>query len=192
MVILLLILGIFCAIQAVRTPELIGASLWLAGLSAVTAVMLYQLGAAEVAVIELSVGAGLVTVLLVFAITMVGNGKRLPPLFDRRFLLFALAVMLLLVALTLPMLNAAPPAENLQSLTVVLWESRGLDVLAQIALIFAGVLGTLGLLSIPQDILSRSAEQNNEKQTEPKQPATIEHQPKTLEVNMERDKELVR
>lgn len=30
---------------------------------------------------------------------------------------------------------------------MILWEQRGVDVLAQIALIFAGVLGVIGLLS---------------------------------------------
>lgn len=174
MVILLLILGIFCAVQAVRTPDLIGASLWLAGLSALTAVMLYQLGAAEAAVIELSVGAGLVTVLLVFAITMVGRGQSLPPLFDRRFLLLALAAMLLLVALTLPMFRQEAIVDTSPGLSAVLWQSRGVDVLAQIALIFSGVLGTLGLLSVPQDILRRATSKEAEDRTDTAWPESVE------------------
>lgn len=190
MVILLLILAIFCAVQAVRTPDLIGASLWLAGLSALTAVMLYQLGAAETAVIELSVGAGLVTVLLVFAITMVGSGQSLPPLFDRRFLLLALAATLLLVALTLPMLQTTPPAGNREGLSAVLWQSRGVDVLAQIALLFSGVLGTLGLLSVPQDILRQAASRETEARTDTEWPAAEERQSESVETAFAPEKEL--
>jgi len=38
-----------------------------------------------------------------------------------------------------------PPTE--EPIQVVIWEQRGLDVLVQVALIFSGVLGVLGLLA---------------------------------------------
>ena len=67
---MVLIVGlILSAILTVRARPLT-AALWLAVLSAITALLLYRLGAPEVAVIELSVGAGLITVLLAFAISM--------------------------------------------------------------------------------------------------------------------------
>ena len=53
--------------------RLLISALWLAGTSALAALMMYRLGAPEVAVIELSVGAGLVTVLFVFAINIAGE-----------------------------------------------------------------------------------------------------------------------
>src|SRR5512133_1206204 len=62
-----------CAVQAVRAPRLLHSALWLAGTSALTALEMYLLGAPEVAVIELSVGAGLVTVLFVFSINIAGE-----------------------------------------------------------------------------------------------------------------------
>src|SRR5512133_3353522 len=62
-----------CAVQAVRAPRLLHSALWLAGASALVALEMYLLGAPEVAVIELSVGAGLVTVLFVFAINIAGE-----------------------------------------------------------------------------------------------------------------------
>ncbi len=62
-----------CALQAVRSRRLLMSALWLAGASALVALMMYLLGAPEVAVIELSVGAGLVTVLFVFAINIAGE-----------------------------------------------------------------------------------------------------------------------
>ena len=70
-----------CALQAVRGTRLLIAALWLAGASALTALMMFRLGAPEVAVIELSVGAGLVTVLFVFAINIAGEE---PPVPERR------------------------------------------------------------------------------------------------------------
>jgi len=60
-------LGILAsAILAIRTKRLLISAIWLAVASALTAVMIYLLGAPQIAVIELSVGAGLVTVLFVF------------------------------------------------------------------------------------------------------------------------------
>src|SRR5512138_2609890 len=62
-----------CVLQAVRAQRLLHSALWLAGTSALVALEMYLLGAPEVAVIELSVGAGLVTVLFVFAINIAGE-----------------------------------------------------------------------------------------------------------------------
>lgn len=53
--------------MSLRAKSLLASALWLAGVSARVAALLYDLGAHEVAVVELSVGAGLVTVLLLFA-----------------------------------------------------------------------------------------------------------------------------
>ena len=71
--VLLLVGIVICALGAVRSRRLLVSALWLAGCSAMVAVMMYLLGAREVAVIELSVGAGLVTVLFVFAINIAGE-----------------------------------------------------------------------------------------------------------------------
>jgi uncharacterized MnhB-related membrane protein len=148
----IVVIGILvCAVQAIRAQRLLVSALWLAGASALTALMLYLLGAYRVAVIELSVGAGLVTVLFVFAINIAGEeaiGLRsiLP-----RPLAWVLigASVLLLGILILPALNIAPVAENAPGdlFTATFWQDRQLDVLLQIVLIFAGVLGVLGLLS---------------------------------------------
>jgi uncharacterized MnhB-related membrane protein len=76
MVYILIVIGLLgCAIQAVRASRLLISALWLAGASALTALLMYLLGAPEVAVIELSVGAGLVTVLFVFAINIAGEER---------------------------------------------------------------------------------------------------------------------
>ncbi len=150
---LLLVIGfIVCAIQAIRAKRLLIAAVWLAGASALVAILLYLLGAQQVAVIELSVGAGLVTVLFVFAIGIAGEEAM-----DARALVpkpvagaIVTVSLLLLAWFDLPLfgikLPTVPPS-GVPSFATALWKVRGLDVLVQVVLIFAGVLGSLGLLS---------------------------------------------
>ena len=144
MIIILLVLTIFCAFLATQTSRLLHATLWLAGVSALTSTMFYLIGAWKVAVVELSVGAGLVTILVVFAITMIGDEqqtvhiKRLP-------LALIVLMLLLILILTVPLIPLSPSI-NLPILDSELWQNRELDLLVQITLIFAGVLGVLGLL----------------------------------------------
>jgi uncharacterized MnhB-related membrane protein len=139
-----------CALQAVRGTRLLIAALWLAGASALTALMMYRLGAPEVAVIELSVGAGLVTVLFVFAINIAGEE---PPVTLRPLVPAPLAWLVALcgvglgAAMALPSLKSAPALAQTERFATVLWEHRSLDALLQVVLILGGVLAVLGLLA---------------------------------------------
>lgn len=138
-----------CAFAAIRAPRLLIAALWLAGASALTALMMFRLGAPEVAVIELSVGAGLVTVLFVFAINIAGEESPLPlrSLVPAPVAWFvALAAVVLGGWMALPNLRAAASVLQDDRFAVVLWEQRSLDVLLQIVLIIGGVFAVLGLL----------------------------------------------
>ena len=65
-----------CAVMSIRVQRLLVSALWLAATSALVAMLIYLLGAPEIAVIELSVGAGLVTVLFVFAINIAGEDSQ--------------------------------------------------------------------------------------------------------------------
>ena len=111
--------------------------------------MLYLLGAPEVAVIELSVGAGLVTVLFVFAINIAGD-ESLP---KQTLIPAPIATGMILVAvvallfLNLPGLLGQFQDTPVYNLQTVLWQDRSLDLLMQGIFIFAGVLGILGLLA---------------------------------------------
>jgi uncharacterized MnhB-related membrane protein len=145
----LLSLGaIFCAYRAVRSPRLLASSLFLAVVSALVSVMLFLLGATEVAVIELSVGAGLVTVLLVYALSVVGEDAQDPPSVIPKPLAFVLVVLAagLIGWMALPLIPLPQAVRDLL-LVDVLWKQRALDVWIQVALIFSGVLGILGLLT---------------------------------------------
>jgi uncharacterized MnhB-related membrane protein len=65
--------AIFFAYRAIISKKILSATIYLACISALVSAVLYMLGAAQVAVMELSVGAGLVTVLLVYAVSVVGD-----------------------------------------------------------------------------------------------------------------------
>lgn len=145
---LLLVIGsITCAILAIRASRLLSSALWLAGASVLTALTLYRIGAREVAVIELSVGAGLVTVLFVFAITIAGeDAMHARPVVPKPFAWFLIALTILLFGLLVLPGGESQSTANDTSFVTSFWQDRSLDVVAQIALIFAGVLGILGLL----------------------------------------------
>jgi uncharacterized MnhB-related membrane protein len=137
-----------CSAQAIRAQRLLHSALWLAGASALVALEMYLLGAPEVAVIELSVGAGLVTVLFVFAINIAGDEAiSVQPIVPRPLAWILVAVSLLLLGwMDLDILGTQVTVFEPLYFKTVLWENRLLDVLLQIVLIFAGVLGVLGLL----------------------------------------------
>jgi NADH:ubiquinone oxidoreductase subunit 6 (subunit J) len=146
--ILLVIASIVFAVQAMRARRLIVSALWLAGTSAILSVIFYLLGAYLVAVIELSVGAGLVTVLFVFAISIAGE-----EVVELRSIVpnalgggLALLTAILLGWLSLPAAASQPPTVE-PSVSEMIWQVRGMDMLVQVVLIFSGVLGLLGLLA---------------------------------------------
>ncbi|MGD2050757.1 MAG: NADH-quinone oxidoreductase subunit J [Chloroflexota bacterium] len=171
---LLMVAILVFAIQAIRAERLLHSAIWLAGVSALLAIVFYQLGAYQVAVIELSVGAGLVTVLFVFAIGMAGEDRiNLRSLIPKPLAWgLVIAAMLLLGWLALPsgpetavlelnqptvVGNAAAAQTTEEPIQVVIWEQRGLDVLVQVVLIFSGVLGILGLLAEAKGPLQKPA-----------------------------------
>lgn len=140
---------IICAVQAVRSKRLLASAIWLAGTSAFVSILLALLGTYQIAVIELSVGAGLVTVLFVFAINIAGEEPLEPftlipkPL---AWLLVVLAVIIILYQL-LPIFNIPIFTSQSSLFQQVLWQDRKVDLYLQIVFIFSGVLSMLGLLS---------------------------------------------
>lgn len=145
---LLIILAVVCAILAIRAARLMASVLWLAGVSATLSFVFYLMGAPNVAVIELSVGAGLVTVLFVFAINVAGDERMDERPLMPRPLAWTLVIgsMLLLGWAILP-LPIPEGSTGEGAFAAMLWEQRGLDLLIQMVLVFAGVLGLLGLLA---------------------------------------------
>jgi NADH:ubiquinone oxidoreductase subunit 6 (subunit J) len=143
--VLLIIALLSCAVFAVRARHLLSSALWLAGVSASAAILLYQIGAVLIAVIELSLSVGLITILLVFAISMAGADSPDLPVSRWFDLPVVLLMLLLIIGLTLPIL-VTPTDTPESSFATIFWNLRQADVLAQMALIFTGVLGVLGIL----------------------------------------------
>lgn len=170
-----LLLGLgasFCAYRAVMSKHLLPSTLYLAGVSALVTVTLYLLGAYEVAVIELSVGAGLVTVLLVYVLSVIGEDVRDPTSIVPKPLAFLFVAALggLAIWMAYP-LTIHPNTNEDVLLADVLWKHRALDVWVQIGLIFSGVMGILGLLSEkvhpPNSQISKHQSVNKESETAP-------------------------
>lgn len=140
--------AVFCAYRAIVATRILSATIYLACISALVSAVLYLLGAAQVAVMELSVGAGLVTVLLVYALSVVGDDAMDPASVIPKPLAFAF-VGLVTVVLGWMVFPAARTGSAVGEFDLAnsLWQNRVLDVWIQIVLIFSGVLGVLGLLS---------------------------------------------
>src|SRR5512141_1930403 len=148
LILLIVLLAAAFAVAAIRARRLLTSAIWLAGVSALVSIVLYLYGAHEVAVIELSVGAGLVTVLFVFAISIAGDeAVGVKSIIPRPIaLIISLVAIVLLAFMTLSSLVSLPTAVELP-FSEVLWQQRGLDMLVQSGLLFAAVVGMLGLLS---------------------------------------------
>lgn len=146
-----------CAVLAFRAKRLLISAIWLALTSALVALLLYLLGGPHIAVIELSVGAGLVTVLFVFAINISGEEvMNAEPILPKPYawgsigIAAGLALFLVLKALGIVYFQV-----DLVKTSVINWNSRYLDIILQVVLIFAGVLGVLGILAPSKNTSSK-------------------------------------
>jgi NADH:ubiquinone oxidoreductase subunit 6 (subunit J) len=148
-----LVLGVTaCALGAIHARSLVHSALWLAATSAVLATLLYIMGAPVVAVIELSVGVGLVAVLFIFVVGVAGeDAVQARPVVPTLISLALAGPAVLLLAwmvtsgggLTAAIASLAP---STASVTSVLWDQRAADVLGQVVLIVAGALGVVTIL----------------------------------------------
>ena len=144
----LMLAAIVCAYRAMTVTRILTSTIYLASVSAMVAVILYSLGAHQVAVIELSVGAGLVTVLLVYAISVLGDeAVDLGSVIPRPIAVGLSALCIVLLGWMGLALKTKSTGGAFAPLLAALWGERVLDVWIQMVLIFAGVLGILGLLA---------------------------------------------
>jgi NADH-quinone oxidoreductase subunit J len=138
------------ACMAVFMKDLVRSALSLAVMSALLAVLLYRLNSPYAAVFELSVVAGLITVLFVSTIAMTGetDSGEDAGLSIHIFILSLIAFGLLDILVTQRLFASAPTgAGNVYaSFGLTLWGVRALDLLGQMAVILGGVFGVLALL----------------------------------------------
>ena len=153
---ILLLAGlVISALAVVMIRDLLKAAVSLAALSAILTVILFLLKAPLAAAFELSVCAGLITVVFVSTISMTKLRTKEEVAKHqterrRRFRLLPAIVVAMLcagVALLPPplgqMIPAGVPGVAAAADTAVFWNQRQADLLGQIVMVLAGVLGVL-------------------------------------------------
>jgi NADH:ubiquinone oxidoreductase subunit 6 (subunit J) len=152
--IVLLIVLLAAGIWTVMVADLLLAAIGLAGVSAILAVILYHLGGPLAAVFELSVCAGLITVVFIATVSLTRAEDCEDARYERTKLLkrfvwlpvvlgivgWALAASKIRVDQIAPPLTGAP-----EDVRHVLWSLRRYDLLGQILIILAGVFGVVVL-----------------------------------------------
>jgi len=146
---LLIAVVAFCVL-AVLLRDLLKAAISLAVSSIFLAILFFHMKAYYIGVFEISVVAGLITVLFISTIAMTkGDGKeserKLPaivfPVFFIAFILIDIMVMKTLIG-KLPVLSGKPEQGGFGQ---ILWGQRTFDLVGQIGVIFAGVFAVLAL-----------------------------------------------
>jgi len=146
----LLIAVVAFAVLAVLLRDLLKAAISLAVSSIFLAILFFQMKAYYIGVFEISVVAGLITVLFVSTIAMTkGEGgereRKWPALvFPAFFILFILADIAVMKALLGKLPALAGEAER-GGFSQILWGQRTFDLVAQIGVIFAGVFTVIAL-----------------------------------------------
>lgn len=148
-IILLCGLVIFSAL-AILLKDLIKAALSLAVASLFLGVIFFRLAAPYAAVFEISVVAGLITVLFILTIALTKKGDevteaRLVKLAFPVFLILFLIIDGLVMKSLLQKIPALPSGPEAGTFGQVLWKQRTFDLVAQVGVILAGVLAVLAL-----------------------------------------------
>ena len=150
---IVLVLMVLAALWASLTTLLLRATIALALASAMLAVVMYSLGARLAAVLELSVCAGLISVVFVSVISLtqrkpfkeyvVRRASRLRRFWPLPLVLVGIGVGLSFVHAPVQIAIPLPGADG--DVRTVLWNLRQLDLFGQIFILLAGVFGVLVL-----------------------------------------------
>ena len=151
--IIILISLIAFALWTVVTRSLLRSAIGLAAVSAILTVIMFSLSAPYAAVFELSVCAGLISVLFVSTISLThGQTKkeildhmreRLKRFWYLPFIIVILGVILFYTNLKFNLQLSAPEVEtNVRS---ILWGSRQIELIGQIIILLTGVYGVVVL-----------------------------------------------
>lgn len=151
--IVVLSLTLLAAAWTVMTGGLIRAVLGLAATSILLTVLMFMLGATLAAVFELSVCAGLITVVFISSISMTQTASKSDSAkWARGHLLhyWPLPILLVAVGAVVALLCSGlrvepPPPAAAADVRRILWESRQTDLLGQGIALFAGILGVIVL-----------------------------------------------
>ena len=149
----ILVIMVLAALWASMTSILLRATIALALASAMLAVVMYSLGATLAAVLELSVCAGLISVVFVSVISLTTitsfkdmleqRRKRLARFWPLPLVLVAGGVALSFVHAPVQIVLPLPGGDG--DVRTVMWTLRQLDLFGQILVLLAGVFGVLVL-----------------------------------------------
>ncbi|MDD4900482.1 MAG: hypothetical protein PHT31_05935 [Candidatus Omnitrophica bacterium] len=147
----ILIALIFAALWTVMTRSLIRSAIGLALTSAILTIVMFALNAPLAAVFELSVCAGLISVLFVSTISLTHPLSRqeiLQHMKDRLTRFWYLPILVAVCAIILSALDIKfslklPAHETENDVRVVLWNLRQFDILGQIIVLLSGVFGVV-------------------------------------------------
>ncbi len=146
----LLIGLVFCSILAVFFSDLLKAAISLAGASIFLAMLFFEMGAVYAGVFEISVVAGLITVLFIATISLTmkeeetKQSKRLRLLFPLILIGLILIDFLVMSQYFGGLGSLAGPVET-GGFGQIFWGGRTFDLVAQIAIILSGVFCVLAL-----------------------------------------------
>jgi NADH-quinone oxidoreductase subunit J len=146
---LVVLLSIGCCIF----KDLLYVAVSLAAISAILALVLFQFGANIAGVFELSVCAGLITVLFIATVSLTKDSdqkveSRLPTFFIPLFVLIFIGMDFFIMQWLARSVMPASAPQSAGTFQQVFWEMRSSDILGQVALILAGVFGILSLFRL--------------------------------------------
>ncbi len=139
------------SVLAILLRDLLKAAISLAAASIILAMIFFRLNAPYVGVFEISVVAGLITVLFITTIALtkspadVKESRRPLLVFPLFFIAFIICDIFIMKALLQASRPALPGSPETQPFGVVFWNERTFDLIGQIAVIFAGVFSVLAL-----------------------------------------------
>jgi NADH-quinone oxidoreductase subunit J len=145
-----------CALWAVMATDILKSALALAMTSVFLAVVIFLLGSPLAAVFELSVCAGLITVVFISAISMIkpeGHDRRedIEQHRKRRLERYILLPSLLAVVIIIVLMNRVDlpvfqlAEESGLTLSEIMWDERRVDLAGQAIMILVGVFGVVVL-----------------------------------------------
>ena len=151
-----LILMTLCALWAVMATDLLRSALALALTSVFLSIVMFMLDSPMAAVFELSVCAGLITVVFISAISMIkpeghDRGEDLAARRTRRLKKYLpLPILLAVAGIALWVMRVELPAFQLADafplkLSEVMWDERRVDLAGQAIMILVGVFGIVVL-----------------------------------------------
>ena len=150
---ILLTLLVLAAVWAVMTRSLMMSAVGLALTSVILSIIIFTLHSPLAAVFELSVCAGLITVVFISTMSLtkpITRSELKQQTKDRIKRYWYLPVIMILVGLGCALMLTAPDLKQLapaleNDVRNVMWKIRQMDVLGQIIIILAGVFGVVVL-----------------------------------------------